>query len=450
MGKHGAARWLSMLGCWWRHALILTQDWRGWRSRWRMEIQTRYRRERESRCRSMGRNLGMADDVRVRPPGIGPQGAVLFLNALTAPGSEVLARWCAGCSFDLTAGEWLAEHGLAPYAFYRLREAGVLGQLGADTIAVLRAAYYKAVADTELHNRELATVLAALAHADVTPILFKGAVLAHTVYGAPFCRPMGDLDLWLTDEEMPRAQAALETVGYVQHIKAARPLAMQAQRSGEIQLVGRLPGSGLIELHWGVFAGEWLSRTASVDQAGIRDRAVPVAILGQPALTMAAEDAVIQSAVHLAINHQMAYPGLRALLDIRLLAGCGSFDWAVAGDRAHAWRVGHATWLVLFLADQVFGLPGARPVLDLLQPSAIRQWSLARFTGVESLLARRDLTGTPLRLLYQLLMVDHPSDAARLVARACWPEHTWLVARYGQAGVGLRCKHALRALRGKV
>ena len=43
---------------------------------------------------------------------------------------------------------------------------------------------------------------------------------------------------------MPRAQAALEGLGYAQHLKAERPVALQAQREGEIQLMGRAPGSG--------------------------------------------------------------------------------------------------------------------------------------------------------------------------------------------------------------
>ena len=113
-------------------------------------------------------------------------------------------------------------------------------------------------------------MLDVLVAAGVTPVLFKGAVLAYTAYPDPACRPMGDLDLWIDLDAMPRAQAALESLGYVQRLKVERPLALQAQREGEIQLVGRAPGSGLVELHWGVFAGEWLHRAAAVDDGGIR------------------------------------------------------------------------------------------------------------------------------------------------------------------------------------
>ena len=135
----------------------------------------------------------------------------------------------------------------------------------------------------------------------------------------------------------------------MQRLKAERPVALQAQREGEIQLVGRTPGSGLIELHWGVFAGEWLHRAAAVDDIGIRGRAVSVTIAGRPALMLAPEDAIIQLAAHLAVSHQMAAPGLRGLLDVALLARSQPVDWQAVAERARGWRV----------ADR--DLAGARP-----------------------------------------------------------------------------------------
>ena len=55
----------------------------------------------------------------------------------------------------------------------------------------------------------------------------------------------------------------------------------------------------------------------------------------------------------------MAAPGLRGLLDVALLARSQPVDWQAVAERAHDWRVAAATWLVLDLADALFGLPGA-------------------------------------------------------------------------------------------
>ncbi len=416
----------------------------------------------------MQRSWGVTkmNDAQVRLSGEAFQGAVSFLKALAAAGQGRAGDGVERSTFkrstlegwlDTDAATWLRAQGLGPYAFYRLREAGEIGALPAAAEEVLRGAYYRAVADTVLHDRELAVVLDALAAVGITPILFKGAVLAHTAYPDPACRSMGDLDLWLTDSDpspglrvMARGQAALEAIGYVQRHKPTRPIALMVQRSGEIQMIGQHPGSGLVELHWGTFAGEWLRRSAAVDEALIREQVRPVIILGRPARSLAPEDAIIQLAVHLAVNHQMAYPGLRGLLDLVLLARAGDVDWAEVTARAKSWRVGTATWLVLHLAADLFGLDEAAPAIAHLRPSSARRWWLGRFASARSLLALRDLTRGPLRFVYQLLLVDRARDALRLFWRAVWPEDDWLAARYGQAGSGVRLRHLLGAVRGRV
>jgi len=45
----------------------------------------------------------------------------------------------------------------------------------------------------------------------------------------------------------------------------------------------------------------------------------------------------------------------------------------------------------------------------------------------------------PLRFALLLLLVDRHRDIAAIIARAVWPERDWLAARYGRAGLGVRC-----------
>ena len=108
------------------------------------------------------------------------------------------------------------------------------------------------------------------------------------------------------------------------------------------------------------------------------------------------------------------------------------------------------TWLVLDLTDALFGLPGAQAAIAELQPGRVRRGLLSRFTGVDFVLAGRDLTHGPLRFVYQMLLVDRTRDAARLLDRALWPEDAWLAARYGRGDARTRCRHLLGALRGKI
>ncbi len=372
-----------------------------------------------------------------------------LLHALTQPGADASADWLAHNDLDNAAVEWLRVRGLAPYAFYRLSKMHLIGQAAAEPRAVLRLAYYIELGQALAREQELKRVLVALAAAEITPILFKGAVLAYTVYPGPACRQMGDLDLWLKAEEMPRGQAALEALGYRQHIKETRPPAFQERHLGEIQMIGVHPGSILVELHWSAFAGVWSDRVAAVDHAAIRARAVPVTVAGQPALAPASEDAIIQLAVHLAVNHQMATPGVRSLLDVALLARTQPVDWAVVADRARAWRVGTSVWLVLQLTAELIGLTEAAPAVARLTPDPVRRHLLARRVNAGSMLAMRNVSRGPLRFALLLLLVDRYRDAAAIVARAVWPERDWLIARYGRAGLGVRLRHLSGAVRGQ-
>ena len=78
----------------------------------------------------------------------------------------------------------------------------MLARLPAEFSGALRGMYYNAAGEAELRTRELADALDVLVAAGVTPVLFKGAVLAYTAYPDPACRPMGDLDLWIDLEAM--------------------------------------------------------------------------------------------------------------------------------------------------------------------------------------------------------------------------------------------------------
>lgn len=397
----------------------------------------------------MQKQKGLNNTGWTRPSGSDFRGTVALLHALAQPGADALTDWLAHNDLDNAAVEWLRVRGLAPYAFHRLSEMHLIGHAAAELRTVLRLAYDIALVQALAREQELPRVLVALAAAEITPILFKGAVLAYTACPGPACRPMNDLDLWLTAEEMPRGQAALEALGYRQHIRETRPPAFQERHFGEIRMIGARPGSIPVELHWSAFAGVWLDRVAAVDHAAVRTRAEPVTVAGQPALALASEDAIIQLAVHLAVNHQMAAPGVRGLLDVALLARTQPVDWAVVADRARAWRVSTAVWLVLQLTAELLGLTEAAPAVARLTPAPVRRHLLARLVNAGSMLAMRNISRGPLRFELLLLLVDRYRDVAAIVARAVWPERDWLVARYGRAGLGVRLRHLPGAVRGQ-
>jgi hypothetical protein len=344
---------------------------------------------------------------------------------------------------------WLLDQGLAALIWHDWRGRST-PDISAEFVLCINTAYYMAVGDAELHRRELESVLQALRAQDIEAIAFKGAALAYTVYPDAVCRPMGDLDLWLRANQMAEAAATLEQLGYHAQHKPSRPQALMIRARNELPLYGTRSGSGLVELHWGVFPGEWLQHTARIDDNELWTRTMPATLAGQPALILSPEDNLIQIAIHMAITHNMSSPWLRGLVDIALLARHYPIDWEVVVQRARAWRVATPLWLVLSLAVDLTGLHEADEAARQLQPSALRCWMIGRFASAESLVMMRDLSASNWRYVFLLLLVDRKRDAIKLVFRALWPEREWLVARYGRYAFSTRLRHLVDAVRGKI
>jgi Uncharacterised nucleotidyltransferase len=284
----------------------------------------------------------------------------------------------------------------------------------------------------------------------IQAVVFKGAALAYSVYPDPACRTMGDIDLWMGGEDIERARQALREMGYESFRKPDRPPALMVIFQGEIGLQHRDSEYGLVELHWGVFPGEWLRRVAAIDVDAVRHRVVLTQLVGEMTHTLAPEDALIQSILHTAVNHQMSMSPLRALVDIALLARHTPIDWTVIVQRARTWRIATAVWLVLSLAVDLAGLDEAAEAARDLQPSALRRWLIGRFANAGSLVMMRDLSVSKWRYVLLLLLIDRGRDVLRLACRALWPEREWLIARYGRCTFTTRWRHLFDAARGKI
>jgi hypothetical protein len=231
---------------------------------------------------------------------------------------------------------------------------------------------------------------------------------------------------------MARAAELMGELGYGAHAKEERPPALQRLSGGELQFYSPHEPPGLVELHWSPFPGWWLHHTAAVDDAAVWERCEPLLVGGRGwARRLAAEDLIIQLAVHLAVSGQFAPPVVRGLFDIVLAAGRYPVDWDLVADRARAWRVATPVWVALSLADALIGLPAAAGALAGLRPGALRRALLRLLVSPTSVLAGRDVTRGRARYLLLLSLVDRPGSALHLARRAVWPEPHWLAARYG-------------------
>ncbi len=334
-------------------------------------------------------------------------------------GTDALVAWAAEARPNAGWVAWLRGQSLAPFAFYRLREAGVLARLPADVQRGLHDAYYAAAGMNAVQRRETEAVLRALADAGIETVLMKGTPLAYTVYAEPACRLKGDLDIWLPPAQFPAAIEALRPLGYAPRDKSDRPAAFISLTGGEQQLIGRDPGTGLVELQWPALRGEWVRRAAAVDHDAIWARRVAVPIEGRSTWAMAPEDLLIHLCLHLAINHGFGEPALRNLLDVHLVAVRLSPDWDAVAERAQAWRLATMLWTTLSLAVQLWGAPVPASVLAALQPGPARRRAIAALDLANAVLAMRPGAYSYRRFVIQMLLTDRPTRClAARVARA--------------------------------
>ncbi len=377
-----------------------------------------------------------AESKQIKGPWPNVATARFLLRTLTGLESNVEPLATAGCDGALT--DWLVQVELGPLAHARL--ADVCPSL----VQKLQKDVYVAAAQSTIHWQNLDEILDAFDQCGVPVVLMKGAALGQSVYDEPLWRIMSDVDLWVRDGDVEQAAQLLQGLGYGVGNKADRPLALQLKADGEIRFEKQGVKWGLVELHLSPFPGWWLKRTAVIDKTAVWQRIEPLP--DGRAFQLAPEDAVLLTAVHLAVSHQFDILTIRHLVDIAFMAQKRHVDWDTVAKRAKQWRVAAAVYLVLDIFQQLIGLEEVEPARQQLRPSLWRRWLLGRFVSVSSVLAGRELKYAYTRYFYLLLLVDSAAERLKLILRTVWPEQEWLAARYGANKVS-RWRHMWNVIR---
>ncbi|MBK7896026.1 MAG: nucleotidyltransferase family protein [Anaerolineaceae bacterium] len=102
--------------------------------------------------------------------------------------------------------------GLAPQIFARFQQWQA--KIPPKALAKLAVTHKMQAQRSAAIDAQLAQVLTACATANLHPVALKGVHLAACYYPEPAQRPMNDIDLLFTPDELPRAEALLLELGY--------------------------------------------------------------------------------------------------------------------------------------------------------------------------------------------------------------------------------------------
>jgi hypothetical protein len=254
-------------------------------------------------------------------------------------------------------------------------------------------------------------------------VVLKGAALAHTVYDAPHDRPRTDLDVWIEPERADAVDRDLRRAGYTAHLDLPsdlRALARSYARTDDRGFVHAL------DVHLAPVRS--VVHVDAFDRAGAWRRARPLPALGARAL--AAEDALVVTAIHAFANNPSARRAI-TLVDVARLAAAGP-DWDLALELARRARASSLLWTAA---------SRARAWLDAPIPALA-----ASLPADES---RAYLLAPP--ALAPALEIALSEDLPSLVRRAgdhLWPEAEYLRARAGVGRAVPRWRLALARLLG--
>jgi hypothetical protein len=300
--------------------------------------------------------------------------------------------------------------GLAPIAF--AGGGAWLAEAPADVADALR---WHHLASALRHERSVAPTLqqalSALASAGLVPIVLKGTALAYTAYAEPAQRTLSDVDLLLSDDQLPLASEVLREAGFWTRDGDSRP-------DHHLQPFYLDDGRVGVELHRQLLPDH---SPYPLPLNALRARSRAVTIADAQARVLAPADALLLTCVHLAYAHRYRWFALRTLADVLVLAAgrAGELDWDLLTRTTEAAGAGGAVYWPLRLAREWVGAPVPETVLAALEPPRPLRNAVEPFVA-----ARACSTGPPTdlgsdgveQLLLDLSLRDGCSGKERLRA----------------------------------
>jgi hypothetical protein len=329
-------------------------------------------------------------------PGVPTQvsSAVLSLLRGEVPRDDAPPEKADACLRELECGGYL--HSL-------WSRTGGTASLPRGWSAALERAHRKTVVDTLAALADFRAI-GRLLEADRIPfILMKGSAYLIDLYDDPGQRALTDIDLLVRPADASRVHRLLQRAGY------ATLKWDDSYHRFEVVAPGR--ERCRCEVHWRLGLSE-----RTVDQQEIWNRAQATVLEGIPCLRLAPEHALLYHVAHQA-DHFFG-PSLKWTIDLRLMFRQWPLDEESLLDHAGGWRVRTALSLALLYLEKLF--PGEAPagLRAHLGLGRLRRWLVHPFLDTGPLRMMSVGNGRLPRYVARGLLLDHPADIFRGMARA--------------------------------
>lgn len=329
---------------------------------------------------------------------------------------------------------WACRHEFGAFICYHLEHhAGSDCCVPPSALGVrLRYTRYGAQAVSLMREQVWSKLLTALETAGIAVLVLKGAALAYTVYPEPLLRPMGDIDLLIKPADLSQITILLKGLGFCPKPEPQQRInPFNTGWTGELSFQREYEHAVMsVDLHWELFATEWLRRVTRVNIESIWQQAVPFQIGHINAHTLSPEDMLFHICLHLSLH---GFAHLRGYVDIMQLLEQKNLDWSLFLQRVRAHGLCAACYFPLWWIAQYRPAMPPKEVLAALKPDPLRT-ALGKWL-VKQGIQREPDTGHAWNHVTQLLIVDHIADYGRLFGWLLFPGRVWLQERYHlQAG----------------
>ena len=238
---------------------------------------------------------------------------------------------------------WLAavaQHGMSALVYTWLLNAPADHRPPPPIMAELRADYVDYIALAERRQQQLTDLVASFEQARLSPIVLKGAALAHWLYDSPELRPSADIDLLVMPEQCKLAADVLKRLGYTFFMGEFRPY-----RHAE----GFYAPNGKISVDLHQALSSFTQVNNFIDLRPLFANSIKTGEID--VLTL--PDSLLMASMHLIYNHRQNVI-LVWLYDIHLLAR-DIKQWQHLIASSIQWQARYALTQALKLASQFFG-----------------------------------------------------------------------------------------------